>query len=177
MTGVRDRIVLLLDRLPDGVRHFLNSLKLWATILLAAIVAIVVWLVMLTSSVARTEASQAADRAVAAERVRSNANAVYQQCLGSIVPLKKISTHLRGVNDLAAAASDLTDTLLVNSGAAVAATPRSDPYYKQRAGNLTRLERAAAKFRAAAAKIAAVEELPVPTKKDCRDRRQGALDR
>ena len=75
------------------------------------------------------------------------------RCLTSRPQLARISTHLRGVNQLAR-------VLVMNNRATVDATPASDPQRPTRVRNLHRLE-------VAQRDIAAIESLHVPSVAEC----------
>lgn len=151
----------LLARVPERWRDILDSWQFWIGVAFFVLALVVVWLFVLNQRTTRTEAAAAAERAVLAERQRAAANSNYAACIVSIPQLTRISRHLGGVNDLA-------DVLLTNSREIARATPKNEPAYRTRIANLARLE-------TAAAKIAAIKALPVPTVKQCKERRRMAL--
>lgn len=76
------------------------------------------------------------------------------RCISSRPQLRRISTHLKGVNML-------SDVLVTNTEAVLASTPKNDPQRATRAANLARIKQAQKD-------IAAVKGLPVPTVAQCR---------
>lgn len=92
---------------------------------------------------------------------RAAASATYRNCMASIPELRRISVHFAGVNELA-------DTLVANSVAGLRATAKSDPLYEVRVQALNRLV-------AGQRKIHAARGVPVPTRKQCVERRRSVL--
>lgn len=144
-----DALTGLLARVPAKITTRLDDWRFWTGVAYFALAFLMVWLYVVNSRTIREEATRRATELAAMQ-------AAYRQCLGSIPSLNKINTHLRGVNDLA-------ETLTLNSLAVASTTPKGDPQYRTRRANLARLQ-------AARAKIGAVAELPVPTRKQCRER-------
>lgn len=153
---------LHLDRLPAGVRNYLDSWRFWALILGVAVAWLALWAYVNTTEIAQAQANQARDEAVHVAQIQSNAQSAYTTCMASRPLIAKFAVHVRGVNDGFA-------TLVENSRAIVTATPVSDPQYRVRVANLARLERAAAK-------VAALQSIPVPTRADCVARRAAILN-
>lgn len=100
-----------------------------------------------------------ADALRAAER-KAEIVSTYERCVASIPELRKISTHVTGVNDAFA-------VLLHNSANILAATPRDDPQYRVRSQNYVRLKDAYKK-------VATVSSFPVPTRAECERRQSDA---
>lgn len=151
----------LLGRVPDEVTRFLDNWKLWMGIAYVGLAIAVVWLFILNGDTTRTAAANARDEAVRIAEVQTSAETSYNQCVGSIPTLRKLSTYLEGQNEIAA-------VIVTNSAANLAITLKTDPMYATRKGNLERL-------RDAKAKVGAITSLPVPTVKDCKARKRAAL--
>lgn len=150
-----------LERVPIRWRERLDDWRVWMAIAYFGLVFVIVALYVLNAKAAHVEAKAAAEQAAITLRQRTEAETTYRACVASITELSRISQHLGGVNDLAAA-------VLENTGRALNATPRTDPLYPVRAGNFERLENAVAD-------IAAIDRLHVPTIRECAGRRAAIL--
>lgn len=144
-----------------AVRRRLDKPDVWTVIAYFGLAAVVVGLFFVNQQTQKTVSHQARDEAIRVAQIKGSAAANYTACIKSIPELRKISTHLAGVNQLA-------DVLVTNGEAVLEATPRSDPQYPIRHANLVRLLRSREK-------IGAVRALPVPTRTDCLLRRSAAL--
>lgn len=148
-------------RYEPRVREFLNSWQLWMGIAWLGIVAVVVGLIIVRNTALTAQAEIQREASLHHAEVVATGNAAYNSCVQSIPTLRRISTHLLGVNEIARAAVE-------NARAIAVATPRSDPEYGVRHRNYERI-------RAATAKVAAVQKLPVPNRDDCSARRRAVM--
>lgn len=151
----------MLDRVPDRVRIMLDNWRFWMGVAYIALACLVVALFFINARTTSSAAHVARDEAIRVAQVKAAAAASYTACLKSIPALTAITTHLRGVNELA-------QVLLMNNKSALAITPRSDPLWKIRHASVARL-------RAARDQIAAVRNLPIPTRAQCRASRAATL--
>lgn len=124
----------------------MDSLEFWLVVAYFGIAALVVGLWFVSIRISHEQTKRAA-----ADEARTEA------CIHSIPQIRRFDEHVRGVNQLA-------DVLVQNSAALTAATPKSDPTYRTRKENLTRMIDAQAK-------IAELAEVSVPTVSDCARRR------
>lgn len=140
-------------QIERGARHHLDNWKPWTAIAYLGLVGIVVW----SFTLYRGQAQQSAEHTA---EIVANATTHYQQCIASIPELTKINAFIIGEQII-------RNTLVRDSKATLAATPRSSPEYAARVGNLHRLERA----RAETFQV----RFPVPTRKKCAKERVALL--
>lgn len=146
--------------LERSVRHRLDNWKFWVAIAYLGLAATVVGLFFINQSTQNTVAKQAKDEAIHAAEIASNAKAQYTQCLTSSPLLEKINDFIDGVRIV-------EHSLILNSRANLGSTNKKDPQYKVRQANLNRLVRAS--------KVADSVDFPVPTKAQCKERRDQLL--
>ena len=142
-------LVLLDEHVPNWLIRRLQSVVFWLVIAYFALGFLIVWLYLVQAATAREQSTRQAT-------ARATAAADYARCVASIPQLAKINSFLRGESDLA-------DTLAQNSRAVLDATSSGDPQLATRKANLKRLI-------AARDKIGKVDEFPVPTVPECKDR-------
>lgn len=147
----------------DQFRNRLDNWRFWVGVAYFGIVCTVVGLYFVNQRTSRTLAEQAAAATQRSIETRSEAEAAFKACVGSIPLLENFRRHVLGVNDGFA-------TLVTNSRQGLLASDPADPLYPVRVRNLIRLEKAAKD-------VAAVKTFPVPTQASCAARRNAALDR
>lgn len=137
----------------EQARHRLDNWKLWVGIAYFGLSAVVVALFFINQNTQGAVAHQARDEATHHAEIVANATSQYHQCLTSIPVFGQINNFIDGVREV-------EETLVVNSAAVVASTPRMDPEYKTRVENLQRLRDSSA--------AAAHVKFPVPTTDSCK---------
>lgn len=147
--------------IPRVLRKHLDDWPFWVAVAYFGLVGVVVALYFLNGRTARAQADNARAEAVRIAEQRSAAESAFSRCIESIVPTKRVSTHVIGVNEA-------FGVLLANSIRNHRATPPSTPQYDAQEVNIRNL-------RKAIRKVAAVKSFPAPTAEECRQRRAEAL--
>lgn len=137
------------SRFGRAAERALTPSKWWNILFGFVVIVVVVW----TLTIYR---SQAKDEAVHAAEIVANADGQYNQCVASIPAFTKINGFITGDRII-------RNTLVKNSYAIYIATPKTSMQYIIRRSNWQHLRKA----RAAAYQV----KFPVPTKKQCADRR------
>lgn len=142
-------------------RRFLSAWQFWMGIAFLAQITVVIGLVVVSNQTNATNLRVAREQTIHQAQVRGAADSAYNSCVQSIPELRRISRHLRGVNQLAGA-------VVANAKAVLDSTDPGDPFYPLRKSNYDRVM-------TAAEKISAVRALPIPTKKECGARKKTIL--
>ena len=146
--------------LEAGVRGRLDNWKFWVGVAYFGLAAVVVALFFVNQRTQRAIADQQRAAGVHTAEIVANATSQYHLCLASIPELREINAFVAGVKVV-------HDTLLANSEALLAKTPRSSPLYAVRLRSLLRLRRAA--------RAAARVKFHIPTEAGCKALRKRLL--
>lgn len=134
------------------VKGLLDSWQFWVGVAYIGLACVVV---ALWVNYSRVSNEQVQTERVAAARhadIIANAEAQYQQCVKSIPALTRINRFLHGVQDE-------HQTLLLNSLASHAATPKDTAIWHAQLANIRRLRRASREVQGV--------KFPIPTTKSC----------
>lgn len=151
----------LLARVPPKWRERLDHWPLWMAIAYFALVAMIVGLYVLNGRTSAAQADAARNEAIRLAERRAAAQSAFDRCKASIVPTRRVSLHVEGVNEA-------FRVLLTNSVRNHRATPTTSPQYQAQKVNIRNL-------RKAIRKVAAVKKFPAPTLEECKARRDELL--